>query len=46
MYTSDERPSIFIRDKPIFLSERKLLKEYYCKDSVERRNSGCESQGV
>jgi hypothetical protein len=29
--TLDERPSIFIRDKPIFSSERMLHKEYYCK---------------
>jgi hypothetical protein len=35
--TSDEKPSIFIRDKPIFSSEKKLLKDCYCKGSVERR---------
>jgi hypothetical protein len=32
----DERASIFIRDKPIFLSERMLHKNYYCKSSVEK----------
>jgi hypothetical protein len=31
----DERPSIFIRDKPIFSSERMLHKDYYHKGSVE-----------
>jgi hypothetical protein len=35
MYT-DERPSIFIRDNPIFSSERMLHKDYYHKSSVER----------
>jgi hypothetical protein len=29
----DERPNTFIRDKPIFLSERLLLKDYYRKGS-------------
>jgi hypothetical protein len=33
-YTLDERPSIFIRDKPIFSSERILHKDYYRKGSV------------
>jgi hypothetical protein len=27
----DERPSIFIRDKPIFSSERVLHKDYHLK---------------
>jgi hypothetical protein len=35
--TLDERPSTFIADKPIFLSERLLLKDYYCKGSIERK---------
>jgi hypothetical protein len=32
----DGRPSIFIRDKPIFSSERRLYKDYYRKGSVEK----------
>jgi hypothetical protein len=34
--TLDERPSIFIRDKPIFSSERMLYKDYYRRNSVEK----------
>jgi hypothetical protein len=33
----DERPSMFIRDKPIFSSERMLHKDYYRKGSVEKK---------
>jgi hypothetical protein len=44
--TLDERPSIFIRDKPIFSSERMLHKDYYSRDLVEKRKSGLESQGA
>jgi hypothetical protein len=33
----DEMPSIFMRDKPIFLSERMLHKGYYCRSSVEKK---------
>jgi hypothetical protein len=29
-------PSIFIRDKPIFSSERMLHKDYYPRSSVEK----------
>jgi hypothetical protein len=43
--TFDERPIIFIRDNPIFLSGRMLHKDYYRKSSVEKRISGRESQG-
>jgi hypothetical protein len=32
----DERPSIFLRDKPIFSSERMLHKDYYLKGSVAK----------
>jgi hypothetical protein len=32
----DERPSIFIRDKPMFSSEGMLHKDYYRKGSVEK----------
>jgi hypothetical protein len=35
--TFDERPSIFIGDKPIFSSERMLHKDYYRNGSVERK---------
>jgi hypothetical protein len=35
--THDKRPSIFIRDKPIFSSEKMLHKDYYCKGSVEKK---------
>jgi hypothetical protein len=35
--TLDERPSIFIRDKPIFSSEKMLHKDYYRKSSVEKK---------
>jgi hypothetical protein len=34
----DERPSIFIRDKTIFFSERMLHKEYYRKGSVKKNS--------
>jgi hypothetical protein len=36
--TLDERPSIFIRDKLIFSSERMLHKDYYRRSSVEKRS--------
>jgi hypothetical protein len=36
MRTFDERPTIFIRDKSIFSSERSLHKAYDCKVSVEK----------
>jgi hypothetical protein len=32
----DERPGV--RDKPTFSSERMLHKNYYSKDSVEKKN--------
>jgi hypothetical protein len=35
--TLDKRPSIFIRPKPIFSSERMLHKDYDRKGSVEKR---------
>jgi hypothetical protein len=37
--TLDERPSIFIRDKPIFSSERVLRKHYDRKGSVKKKKS-------
>jgi hypothetical protein len=39
-------PSIFMRDKPIFSSEGMLHKGYYRRSSVEKINSGRESQGA
>jgi hypothetical protein len=42
----DERPGIFMRDKPIFSSERMLDKDYYHKSSVGKRISGRGSQGA
>jgi hypothetical protein len=42
----DERPRIFIRDKPILSSERMLHKDYYSKSSVGKKKSGLESQGA
>jgi hypothetical protein len=32
----DEKPSIFIRNKPIFSSERILLEDYDRKGSIEK----------
>jgi hypothetical protein len=36
--TLDERPSTFIRDKPIFSSERMLHKDYYRKGLVKKNS--------
>jgi hypothetical protein len=45
--TLEERPSIFIRDKPISFSDRLLHKDYYGKFSAgERKISGREPQGA
>jgi hypothetical protein len=33
----DERPSIFVRDKPIFSLERLLHKDYYRRSSAEKK---------
>jgi hypothetical protein len=40
----DERPRIFIRNKPIFSSERMLHEDYYRKGSVGKKFCGRESQ--
>jgi hypothetical protein len=45
-FTPDERPSVFIKDKPIFSSERMLDMDYYRKGSVWGKNSALESQGA
>jgi hypothetical protein len=37
--TLDERPSIFIREKPILSSERVLPKDCDCKGSVGKKKS-------
>jgi hypothetical protein len=44
--TFDKRPSMFVRDKPIFSSERMLHKNYYRKGSVEKKISGRDPQGA
>jgi hypothetical protein len=45
--TLDEIPSIFVRDKPIFSSERMLHKDYYRRSSAEKKKmSGRGSQGA
>jgi hypothetical protein len=36
LYVLDERPSIFIRSKPIFSSERMLHKDYDRKCAVDK----------
>jgi hypothetical protein len=41
-----EKPSIFIRDSPIFSSEKMLHKDLYRKGSVEKIISVSESQGA
>jgi hypothetical protein len=38
IHTFDKRPSLFIRDKPIFSSERKLHNNYDRKRSVPNKN--------
>jgi hypothetical protein len=39
LYVSlDERPGIFIRDKPIFSSERILHKDYYRRSSIGKKS--------
>jgi hypothetical protein len=40
------KPSMFIRDKPIFSSERILYKEYYRKCSVEKRILAVSLKGL
>jgi hypothetical protein len=37
--TLDEIPSIFVRDKPIFSSERMLHKDYYLRSSAEKKKN-------
>jgi hypothetical protein len=44
--TLDERPSTFIRDKPIFSSERMLHTDCYSKSSIEKKIFSRESQGA
>jgi hypothetical protein len=42
----DERPSIFIRDKSIFSSERLLHKDYYRRSSAEKNVWSWVSRGL
>jgi hypothetical protein len=44
--TLEERSSKFIRDNPIFSSERMLHKDYDRNGSVAKKIRGRESQGV
>jgi hypothetical protein len=46
IHTFDERTSIFIRDKPIFSSERMLHKDYNRKGSVEKNPWSWVSRGL
>jgi hypothetical protein len=43
--TFDERPSTFIKDRPIFSSERMLNKDHDSKSSAEKKISDGGSQG-
>jgi hypothetical protein len=43
---TDERPSIFIRDKSIFSSERMLHKDYYRKSSVGKKYLVVDFKGL
>jgi hypothetical protein len=45
-YTLDERPSIFITDKPIFSLERMLLKDYYRESSAEKNSLVVDLKGL
>jgi hypothetical protein len=44
IHTLDKKPSLFVRDKPIFSSGRMLHKDYDRKSSVEKKISGHKSQ--
>jgi hypothetical protein len=46
MRVLDEKLFIFIRDKPIFSSDRMLHKGYYRKSSVEKRLWSWVSRGL
>jgi hypothetical protein len=46
IHTLDERPSTFIRDKPIFSAERMLHKDYYYKGSDEKKTLVVVSRGL
>jgi hypothetical protein len=41
-----QRRSLFIRDNPVFLSEKKLHKDFDRKGSVEKKISGRDTQGA
>jgi hypothetical protein len=44
--TFDKWSSIFVRDKPIFTSERMLHKDYYQKGSVEKKTLVLSLKGL
>jgi hypothetical protein len=44
--TLDERPSIFITDKPILSAEKMIHEDYYHKGSVGEKIAGRNSQGA
>jgi hypothetical protein len=46
MRTLDERPSMFIRDKLVFSSERVLHKDYDRKGSVEKKSLVVSLKGL
>jgi hypothetical protein len=46
MHIINERPSIFIRDKSIFSSERMLHKDYDLKGSVENKSLVVSLKGL
>jgi hypothetical protein len=39
-------PNIFLRDKPIFSSERMLYKDYDRKDSIEKKSLVVSLKGL
>jgi hypothetical protein len=45
-FTLDKIPSIFIREKHIFSSERMLHKDYYRRSSVEKKSLGVGLKGL
>jgi hypothetical protein len=46
IHTLDERPSIFIRDKLIFSSERMLHVDHYLKGSVKKKSLAVSLEGL
>jgi hypothetical protein len=46
MHTLDKRPSILIRDIPIFSSERMLHKDYDCKVQLKEKSLVVNLEGL